>query len=169
MDIVTKIIEIYPLHQISELYIDGEYFCYTLEDVQRPAGYKVNEWTALPRTGWASWYNVGIRYSPAFDKELLSIYNQDDAVTVIAQGVKFKYAMFHGGNDHTNTEGCPLVAYNKAERVATLEYNGKSIQITENIIYRSASNDLFAKVAPVLGRGEEVRLYMLGLNDKLKL
>ena len=165
MDITTKVIEIHPLSQISELFINDsqERFCYVLEDVQRPPGYKVKEWTALPRTGLMAWYNVGIRHSPAFGREMLNIYNQPDKVTVKAQGIEFIYSMFHGGNDMTNTEGCPLVAYNKAARTTELTYNGKTIEVQENIIYKNAADDLFDLVAPEIRAGKDVRLFMLGL------
>lgn len=163
VDIVTKVIEIYPLHQISSLEIGGEHFCYILEDIDRPAGYKVNGWTCLPRTGMVSWYNVGIRHSPGFGREMLSIYNQPDKVTVEAQGKKFEYAMFHGGNNHSHTEGCPLTAYNLIEKESTLEYNGKATRIKERIVQGTAEKDLFEQVAPVIRGGEDVKLFMLGL------
>ena len=167
MDITTKVIELHPLHQISELFINdsNERFCYVLEDIQRPHGHKVKRWTSLPRTGMTTWYNVGIRHSPSFGREMLSISNEPDGVTVRLGGVEFTYPMLHSGNDNTNTEGCPLVAYEKIDRFVELDYNGKKIEFQESIIYRQAETDLFNLVAPEIRKGEEVRLFMLGLND----
>lgn len=161
MDLTTKVIEVYPIHTLSELIINGERFCYVLEDTLRPTGSKVNSWTALPRTGLVAYYNIGIRFSPGFGREMLSIYNQPDKVTIKLQDMKFVYAMFHGGNDATHTEGCPLVGYNLVDRIAKLEYNGKEIAFNETIIQGSAEADLFNLVAPVIKSGEEIRLFML--------
>jgi len=162
MIITTKQFKHYPFHFISTLEVDGKQFCYILEDTLRPAGIKVDGFTALPRTGKDRYYLLGIRYSPAFKRECLVIYNQKDKETVVLDGISFKYAMFHGGNTHLNTDGCPLTAYN----VTALEnvfcsYRGRSFQFQDQIVQGTAEKDLFELVAPLIRSGEEVRLYML--------
>jgi hypothetical protein len=161
MDILTKVIHQFPLSQISELYIDGmpERFCYILEDAARPK--KIKEWTAIPRTGMATYYSIGIRYSPAFDREMLVIYNQPDKETLRLQGMEFKYCMFHGGNDFTHTEGCPLTAFNLIDKRSRLEYNGKVIEYPEKVVQGTAEVELFNIVAPRVRADESVRLFML--------
>ena len=165
MDITTKVIEIHPFSQISELFINDspKRLCYILEDIQRPPGHKVAKWTALPRTGLMQHYSVGIRTSPAFGRQMLGIYNQPDKQTVELEGISFTYAMFHGGNNHTNTEGCPLVAYEKISQNAVIDYQGKKIELIENVVYKSAEKELFDMVSKAINYGENIRLFMIGL------
>jgi len=104
---------------IGELYIptkEDSKFCWTLEDTVRPSGIKVPGETALPDTGISLAYNIGMRYSPRFKREMPVIYSTKtaDVYTVKGQGaVEFVQAQIHGGNKHEHTEGCPLVAYNR--------------------------------------------------------
>lgn len=93
---------------------------WTLEDTVRAHGIKVKAHTAIPDTGISLAYNLGIRYSPRFKREMPVIYSeiikengQDVYIVRGIGGVEFRYAQIHGGNDHTNTEGCPLVCYNR--------------------------------------------------------
>lgn len=104
---------------IGELYLPTEEenkFCWTLEDTVRPGGIKVPGETALPDTGISLAYNIGLRYSPRFKREMPVIYTSKngDMYTVKGQGgVSFQQAQIHGGNKHEDTEGCPLVAFNR--------------------------------------------------------
>ena len=41
------------------------------------------------------------------------IYNQQNGYELIKKGKSFKGIRLHGGNDHTHTEGCPLIAKNR--------------------------------------------------------
>jgi hypothetical protein len=86
---------------IGKLYIDGVMFGYTLEDAVRPEGVKIYGKTAIPE----GTYPVTLSYSPRF-KRMLPMINQVPDF----QGVRF-----HGGNDHEDTEGCPLVAAHLAD------------------------------------------------------
>lgn len=94
---------------IGKLYIDGEFFCYTLEDEIRPDGVKVYGETAIP----AGNYKVKITYSPHFKRKLPLIYNNDKDLCVHgAKGIKWCGVRFHGGNTSKDTLGCVLVAFN---------------------------------------------------------
>lgn len=92
---------------IGKLYVDGKFYCYTLEDTVRAEGIKVKKETAIP----AGEYNVGIRVSPKYG-EVPVIYTEDDELTIKKKGISFKYVLFHGGNRISDTEGCVLVAKN---------------------------------------------------------
>ncbi len=93
---------------IGKLYVDGKFYCYTLEDTVRARGIKVKKETAIPADVL---YDVTIRTSPKYG-EVPVIWNEDDHLSIEAHGVSFKYVLMHGGNDHEDTEGCVLVAKN---------------------------------------------------------
>ncbi len=80
---------------IGELFIDGQYECYTLEDVVRPVEQKVAGQTAIP-TGS---YRVVVDWSPRFKKNMLHILDVPGFL-----GVRI-----HPGNAATDTDGCILV------------------------------------------------------------
>jgi hypothetical protein len=79
---------------IGKLYIDGEFFCYTLEDVVR-RDTKIYGQTAIP----IGTYKVVITWSPRFKRQL--------PLLVDVSG--FDGIRIHPGNTHKNTEGCILV------------------------------------------------------------
>lgn len=84
---------------LGELFLNGSRFCYTLEDLVRAEGVKIKGKTAIP----AGLYLVKLTMSPKFGRitpQILGVENFD--------GVRM-----HGGNDPVDTEGCPLVAFNR--------------------------------------------------------
>ena len=104
---------------LGKLYItplDGEreFFCHTLEDTVRPVGIKCKGHTAIPSGVEMA---IGMRYSPSFRRKCLVLSTQveGDTYAIDAAGVRFTQVMFHGGNDHGDTEGCPLVAFNRID------------------------------------------------------
>jgi hypothetical protein len=92
---------------IGDLYIDGEFFCHTLEDEIRGDGVKVYGETAIP----AGEYNVKITYSPHFKRKLPLIYNNKDLCVHGKNGIKWCGVRMHGGNTEKDTLGCILVAF----------------------------------------------------------
>ena len=85
---------------IGELYIDGKFFCYTLEDVVRDPGIKVPGETAIP----ADTYEVIIDKSKRFGRLMPHILN-----VPMFDGIRI-----HSGNKAEDTEGCVLVGTQKS-------------------------------------------------------
>lgn len=121
-------------YTIGKMYIDGEYYCDTLEDKDRGlkqtdsdiSNKKVYGKTAIP-TGT---YNVELTYSPKFKRILPLIDN--------VRG--FSGIRIHNGNTAADTEGCILVGRNTivgmvTHSVETLnklmdKLNGNEIKLT---------------------------------------
>jgi hypothetical protein len=88
-------------YTIGKLYIDGHYFCDTLEDTVRPANKKISGKTAIP----AGNYKVIKSYSPRFKKILPEILNVPN----------FTGVRIHAGNTAKDTDGCILLGLNKTK------------------------------------------------------
>jgi hypothetical protein len=86
---------------LGKLYINGEFFCYTLEDVVRGYGIKIKNETAID-TGY---YHVKVTYSLRFKRRMAELFN-----VRLFSGIRM-----HGGNKAKNTSGCILVAFNKID------------------------------------------------------
>lgn len=97
-----------PTYTIGKLYIDGEYFCDTLEDKDRGltdsmsvgeiSKIKIKKETAIP-TGT---YKITITYSNRFKKNM----------PLINDVKGFEGIRIHSGNTDKDTEGCLLVGMN---------------------------------------------------------
>ena len=88
-------------YTIGKLYIDGAYFCDTLEDTVRTKGEKVYGRTAIP----SGMYRVKKTYSPRFKKVLPEILEVEG----------FSGVRIHAGNTAKDTEGCVLLGLNKTK------------------------------------------------------
>ncbi|MDR3141273.1 MAG: DUF5675 family protein [Tannerellaceae bacterium] len=90
-----------PLYTIGKLYIDGEYFCDTLEDTVRDLSKeaKIAGKTAIP----AGTYEVAVNRSPKFGRNLPRLLNVPC----------FEGVLIHRGNKPEDTAGCILVGENK--------------------------------------------------------
>ena len=87
-------------YTIGHLYIDGAYFCDTLEDTIR-TGEKISGKTAIP----AGTYKVKKTMSPRFKTVLPEILNVPN----------FTGVRIHSGNTAKDTDGCLLLGLNKAK------------------------------------------------------
>lgn len=88
---------------------NSERFCYSLEDVIRGTGIKIYGETGIP-AGDYFWH---ITYSNRFKRDMISIYTEHNGYELIMDGKAFKGIRAHGGNDSSDSHGCPLVAYNR--------------------------------------------------------
>lgn len=112
---------------ISELFVDGKYQCYVLEDRVRE-GPKVYGETAIPYGR----YEVKVTYSNRFKKDLPLLLNVPG----------FEGIRIHPGNSPANTEGCLLPG-----RTCGPDWVGES---------RLAFEPLFEKIEQALDNGEDV-------------
>jgi len=126
---------------VGKLYIDGHFFGYTLEDTVRAFGIKVKGHTALP----AYQYQVKLSYSPKYDRMMPLIFNQADE-SVKAKGIQFKGIRFHGGNRHSDTEGCILVAKHR---------------VSSQIIQGSLEKALSLRIAEAENQGKQIALEII--------
>ncbi len=108
MKLTLKRIALRSTYTIGRLYIDGNYFCDTLEDTVRDLNKngkfdngekKVYGKTAIPY----GTYEIKWTYSPRFKKYTPQLMNVPS----------FSGIRIHAGNSSTDTEGCLLLGQNK--------------------------------------------------------
>ena len=104
-------------YTIGKLYINGQYFCDTLEDVVRD-GEKVYGKTAIPE----GTYTIVLTMSNRFKKML----------PLLLQVPKFEGVRIHSGNTAADTEGCILVGKNK-EKGKVLESRAVFAQLMKRL------------------------------------
>lgn len=121
-----------PHSTIGEIYINGAFSCFTLEDRLRAPGVKIHGQTCIP----AGTYQVAITMS-----------NRFKTVMPLLVGVpNFSGVRIHVGNSAVNTEGCLLVG-----RTAGKDWVGES---------RMAYVHLFNQLA-VAARTEKIEIEIL--------
>ena len=84
---------------LGKLYINGKYFCYTLENALRYKGLKIKDKTAIA----SGIYKIIINKSTRFNREMPLILD-----VPLFSGIRI-----HGGNTQKDTSGCIITAYNK--------------------------------------------------------
>ena len=94
MELKLRRFEFGTTYTIGKLYVDGVYFCFTLEDKVRE-GEKVQNATAIPY----GTYNVIIDHSNRFGYDLPHVLNVPG----------FDGIRIHKGNTSADTDGCILV------------------------------------------------------------
>jgi hypothetical protein len=119
----------YP-YTIGKMYIDGEYFCDTLEDRVRDINkngkfdngeIKIAGKTAIPYGR----YQVVVNMSPRFERELPRLLNVSN----------FDGILIHRGNTASDTAGCILVGENKVKGkvINSTPYEQKLVSILKEI------------------------------------
>lgn len=116
---------------IGELFLDGEYFCWVLEDVVRAQ--KIQDRTAIP----AGNYKVILNFSNRFQRKMPLVLNVPN----------FSGIRIHGGNTHLDTKGCPLVGFER-----------RGAQILRS---QEAFRELMERLEEAEARGEEILLEIL--------
>ena len=119
---------------LGKMFIDKEFYGYTLEDTVRKPGQKVPGKTAIP----AGTYKVTVTYSPHF-KKLLPLINDVP---------EFDGVRIHGGNSAADTNGCILVAKNREARWG--------------VIWGSLFADISARISADLKASHEVSISITG-------
>lgn len=105
-------------YTVGKLYIDGKYFCDTLEDKVREV--KIKNETAIP----AGTYKVIVNMSPRFKRLLPRLLDVPG----------FEGILIHRGNTDKDTSGCILVGENKVKGkvINSTPYEKKLVEILKN-------------------------------------
>jgi hypothetical protein len=122
---------------LGKLYIDGEYFCHTLEPKYVNPGVKINGQTAIP----ASSYIIILNDSAHFNRELPLLLGVNNFTSI----------RIHAGNRAVDTQGCPLVGFQRGD-------DGDGPVIWES---RKAESELMAK----LKQAENKELLCITIKD----
>lgn len=121
---------------LGELFINGKFMCFTLEDEKREV--KVKGDTCIP----AGTYKVGKRYSPSKSPRL----GHDLLWVMDVPG--FQWILIHPGNTEDDTDGCLLVG------TMIGKINGKRA-VTNSV---KAYNKIYPVISAAIDRGEEVTI-----------
>jgi len=122
---------------IGQLSINGEHFCDTLEDKVRDV--KIYGETAIPEGTY---------------KVIINMSNRFKVLMPLLIGVPgFEGIRIHPGNTKADTHGCILVG----------KYNPKVPDFVSNS--RTFYKGLMNKIQPMLNKGEEVYIKILGTNE----
>lgn len=109
--IITCVRKYKKIATMGEMYVNGHFLGYTLEDLPRP--FKIAKETCIPE----GTYRIKVTYSTRFKRDMPQIYSvcEKDTLLVNVKGMTFSGVRIHGGNDVSNTEGCPLLGENTNE------------------------------------------------------
>ncbi len=120
---------------LGEMLVNGEHFCWTLEDVVRNV--KVSGETAIP----AGIYEITVTHSRRFNRSLPLINNVPG----------FEGVRIHAGNTVADTGGCILVGLTKSR-----DFIGTS---------KIALAKLFLRIQGALHKGEKVMIEIFNKED----
>lgn len=126
---------------LSEIYVDGEFFCYGLEDSVRD--YKIKGSTAIP----AGKYKLGLNTYGAMNARYKRLFpDLHKGMIEILAIPDFSYVYIHIGNNFGDTAGCLLVGYTMTYVKDTREYE----------IYQSkkAYKALYKRLLGLMAQGE---------------
>lgn len=112
MKLLLKRLHKTDVSTIGELYVDGVFECYTLEDVERDV--KIKSETAISK----GTYKVIVTMSNRFKRMLPLLINVPN----------FEGVRIHAGNTNHDTEGCILVGQTRSK-----DFIGKSRKAFDNL------------------------------------
>ena len=112
-------------YTIGKMYLNGEYFCDTLEDAIRPV--KIPNETAIP----AGIYKVEVTYSPRFKRNL----------PLLVDVPNYTGIRIHNGSNKDHTSGCILVGFNTSKGILS-DSRKISDQLTEKLKSLSESIEI---------------------------
>ena len=95
---------------LGAMFIDGKFFCYTLEDEFRTV--KVSEETRIP----AGSYNITLRREGGMYARYSDRFNEDHPMIWVRDVPNFQYIYIHIGNTEVDTAGCILVGRHSSEQ-----------------------------------------------------
>lgn len=139
MKLELKRIALKPNYTIGKLFINGTYYCDTIEDkvidLNKNGKFddglsKVMHQTAIPY----GTFKVVVNYSPKFKRELPRLLDVP----------YFEGILIHNGNDQNSSSGCIIVGENKAV--------GK---VTNSTFYM---NNLTARIKDAQNKGETITI-----------
>ena len=141
MRLTLKRIANRPTYCIGKLYINGKYFCDTLEDTDRGLSSvmdeemlkecKIKGETAIP----VGIYKVILNYSPKYKKVMPLITN-----VPAYSGIRI-----HSGNSAKDTEGCVLVGKNTV--VGRLTESRKTYEALFKRLQQKGCNDITIEIS----------------------
>ena len=134
----------------GKLLINGEFICFTLEDVPRAYGIKVAGKTALP----AGRYTVTITPSNRFKRPMCLLYTNPKDLACEMGGIRFEGIRIHGGNTSENTEGCILVG---------------RVRDNDDRIHGSEEQLVFSRVKRAIDAGDVVYLDIRNVTDRRRV
>ncbi len=136
MELTLHRVKFYPNRTNGQMYVNGEFFCFTLEDTVREVegkpveSWKIKDETAIP----VGKYKVTLEVSGKFGPDTMTINRVPG----------FQYIRMHSGNTENDTEGCIILGYKLAD-------NG----IIQSGTTRPAVADLKQVIRKALDAGED--------------
>lgn len=138
-------IAFYDYCTIGELYINGKFNCYTLEDTIRLK--KIKGVTAISE----GTYKLDLRYSPKFSPK----YGHD--MIWVKEVPNFEFILIHKGNLDTQTEGCLLVGDSRG-----------FINQKQAVLYSaSAYERIYPIIADAIEQGEAVEITYKNIKTEI--
>lgn len=120
---------------IGQLFINGTFFCWTLEDVTRAQGVKIYGETAIP----FGRYKVIVNMSRRFGRPLPLVLGVEN----------FTGVRIHGGNNAKDTEGCILVGLARAKDAPQILSSQAALRmLIERMQHALKSEEIWITIEP---------------------
>ena len=120
-----------PTRTVGQLYIDGTFFCFTLEDAVREE--KIQDETAIPEGR----FQLVLRDSPKFGVDCPTLLRVPNYTNI----------RIHSGNTEEHTEGCLILGYRLNDN-GTIKYGTT----------RPAVKDFKVQIKKALKKGQKIYL-----------